>query len=262
MRMRPPPSSFGETSTLPSCRPRPAESASAPVRRAHRGSIGTKRALTSLFPQRPRLLIAQLGYGTAGRLLSRGINHTDRCVEACLSFVSASAETPRFAVEGSVRGLAPWSLFLPLSWAAPAAAQPLAPTGSAAPSLPGRLSVQRGPGAEQCPEQGALERRVEGIVSHAWSNAGEGVATALAIDVRFERASDGAFVARVAATGPKPGQRVLRDANPTCDALGEAVSVAIALLLDSALNDERASPTLTRTGTRKRAPRISRPTTW
>jgi hypothetical protein len=103
------------------------------------------------------------------------------------------------------------------------------------------LSVESAPGAEQCPQRTALERRVEDILRrplHPTLGA-----SALSIDVQFERSSDGTFVAHVAATGPKPGLRLLRDSSPTCDALGEAVSVAIALLLDSALNeaDSRAT---------------------
>ena len=112
----------------------------------------------------------------------------------------------------------------------------LLPTAAAARDLPARLNVERAPGAEQCPEQRELAGRVEGILRRPLQNSV--AASALTIDVRFERTAGGSFVARVSATGPKPGQRLLRDTNPTCDALGEAVSVAIALLLDSALEAE------------------------
>jgi hypothetical protein len=101
------------------------------------------------------------------------------------------------------------------------------------------LSVEKATGAEQCPEQQELERRVEQILRQP---LGELInAAALTIDVRFERTPENAFSARVIATGPKPGRRLLRDSSPTCDALGEAVSVTIALLLDYARPDRDAA---------------------
>jgi len=104
-----------------------------------------------------------------------------------------------------------------------------------------RLSVERSRGAEQCLDRPALERRVTAISGRAWTSHAD--PAELAIAVRFERNLDGAFVARVAVTGPKPGQRLLRDADPTCDALSEAVSVAIALLLDDAHTQPSERPT-------------------
>jgi hypothetical protein len=101
--------------------------------------------------------------------------------------------------------------------------------------LSAKLSVERDVGAEQCAESAELQRRVDTILRRP-AGAGERD-EALDIDVRFARAADGAFVARVAATGSKPGQRLLRDSGPSCDALSEAVSVAIALLLDTRSTD-------------------------
>lgn len=101
--------------------------------------------------------------------------------------------------------------------------------------VPARLSVQAGAGAELCPNEGEVARRVEAILHRPLRQ--EVTASELAIDVRFERATDGTLQARVAARGSKSGQRLLRDTDATCSALGEAVSVAIALLLDSALNE-------------------------
>jgi hypothetical protein len=98
-----------------------------------------------------------------------------------------------------------------------------------------QLAVEAEPGAEVCPDQRVLAARVEAILQRP---VGAEIAASLAIDVRFERATDGAFVARVTSHGVKPGQRMLRDTDPTCSALGEAVSVAIALLLDSALKED------------------------
>lgn len=106
------------------------------------------------------------------------------------------------------------------------------PGAAQARELSAQLSVEHAVGAEQCAGREQLERRVEGILRRplrAGADAGS-----LSIEVAFERALGGAFVARVSASGPKPGQRVLRDSSPTCDALSEAVAVAIALLLDSA----------------------------
>jgi hypothetical protein len=115
----------------------------------------------------------------------------------------------------------------------------LLPTAAAARDLPARLNVERAPGAEQCPEQRQLVERVEGILRRPLQNSVD--TSALTVDVRFERSAAGSFVARVSSTGPKPGQRLLRDTNPTCDPLAEAVSVAIALLLDSALEQAKRS---------------------
>jgi hypothetical protein len=115
----------------------------------------------------------------------------------------------------------------------------LLPPPAAARELPPRLSVEKAAGAEQCPEQQELGRRVEGILRQP---LGEVIDPAeLTIEVRFARTPENAFSARVTATGPKPGQRLLRDISPTCDALAEAVSVTIALLLDDALPDRHAA---------------------
>jgi hypothetical protein len=109
----------------------------------------------------------------------------------------------------------------------------LLPASAAASELAPGLSVEKATGAEQCPEQQELERRVEGILRQP---LGDVISAAeLTIGVRFARTPENAFSARVTATGPKPGQRLLRDSSPTCDALAEAVSVTIALLLDDAL---------------------------
>lgn len=116
------------------------------------------------------------------------------------------------------------ALFLPWSVAA-------APTRD----LPARLQVEKMAGAEQCPEKPALQRRVEDILQRPLADVG--AAAQLTIHVRFERSAN-AFDARVTATGPKPGQRSLHDTSPSCEALGEAVSVAIALLLDDARSDQ------------------------
>lgn len=108
---------------------------------------------------------------------------------------------------------------------------------AAAPSrhLPARLQVEKAAGAERCLDQPELEHRVEDILQRPLADAG----AALTVDVRFERTAN-AFDARVTASGSKSGQRWLHDTSPTCDALGEAVSVTIALLLDDARPDQDA----------------------
>ncbi|HYP90620.1 MAG TPA: hypothetical protein VEQ59_20760 [Polyangiaceae bacterium] len=111
----------------------------------------------------------------------------------------------------------------------------LLPAVARARDLPALLTVESEPGAELCPSQPELAARVEAILRRPVG--ADTRASALAIAVRFERASDGAFIAQVTTRGPKPGQRWLRDTDPTCGALGEAVSVALALLLDSALSE-------------------------
>jgi len=146
----------------------------------------------------------------------------------------------------TVRALVLWSLL-------PAVAQ------AQAGDLPARLRVEKTFGAEQCPERDALQARVEGILRRPLTLGLSG--DALALDVRFERAADGAFLAHVSANGSKPGQRLLRDTNLTCDALGEAVSVAIALLLDSALteaNDSAPAQTRAPVAAAQSAPRENR----
>jgi hypothetical protein len=85
----------------------------------------------------------------------------------------------------------------------------LLPGVAQARDLPARSSVEREVGAETCAERAELERRVANILRRAADVDGD--SEKLSIDVRFERASDGAFLARVSATGSKPGQRLLRD---------------------------------------------------
>lgn len=110
----------------------------------------------------------------------------------------------------------------------------LLPSAAHAHDLSATLRVEREAGAEQCAESADLQRRVDTILRRptGGDQAGE-----LIIDVRFARTADGAFVAHVAATGKKSGQRLLRDNGSSCEALSDAVSVAIALLLDTRATD-------------------------
>jgi hypothetical protein len=120
---------------------------------------------------------------------------------------------------------------------------------AAATQLPATITVDRGPGAEACSDRADLAARVEGILQRM---PGETVETGeLGVNVHFSR--DGAgYVAEVQVRGTKLGERVLRDPGPGCAALSGAVSVAIALLLDSELRERTpppaaaAPPTVTR----------------
>jgi hypothetical protein len=114
----------------------------------------------------------------------------------------------------------------------------LLPVVTSAGDLPARLSVERAAGAERCDGRAELLRRVQRILRLPHPESAP--LSSLAIDVRFERDDDGTFLAHVSASGAKPGQRELRDVGPSCDALSQAVSVAIALLLDNALTEQSA----------------------
>lgn len=106
------------------------------------------------------------------------------------------------------------------------------------------LRVTREGGSESCADENDLKGRVSAILKRqSWAEAGQGVR--VDFDVGFERTEDGAFVAKVAARGDKVGQRRLRDQSPHCDALSQAVSVAIALLLDSAKSEHETSAAAT-----------------
>lgn len=70
--------------------------------------------------------------------------------------------------------------------------------------------------------------------------AGDEASHAIELDVRFERDGEGVFTAVVRSHGRKVGERKLHDRSATCDALSEAVSVSIALLLDGAAHDDSA----------------------
>ncbi len=95
------------------------------------------------------------------------------------------------------------------------------------------LSVARDRLALDCPERAELGRQVESIVQRPLGE-GSRLAEPIQVRVRFSR-EHGSYVARLRFRGPKPGERVLRDRGASCAALSQAVSVAIALLIDSEL---------------------------
>lgn len=154
-----------------------------------------------------------------------------------LSFVARGLEAPRFrplalspsraTTVGVRRFLNVFALAL-LALTKIAQAEP----GRAAPPL----QVERAPDARDCADAAELLRRVAQI--NAKGEAA--LPRALRIEVRFFRSAR-ELVAEVTTSGPKPGQRTLRDVGPSCDALSGGVAVAIALLLDE-LEHEQSAP--------------------
>jgi hypothetical protein len=115
----------------------------------------------------------------------------------------------------------------------------------AAATLPAAsVTVTRGSGAEGCRDANVIAQRVDSILHRQALVSGEEPPRGIDIQVQFTRTKEGMFVATVRTSGLKAGERVLRDRSATCDALSEAVSVGIALLLDSAAHDDgEAAPT-------------------
>jgi hypothetical protein len=104
-----------------------------------------------------------------------------------------------------------------------------------------QLRVERSAEAQAkgCADEAELQRRVAKLMLKAES----ATVHAIRIDVRFYFvAATRELFAEVSASGPKPGQRTLRDVGPGCDALSGGVAVAIALLLDELEHAEAAEP--------------------
>jgi hypothetical protein len=99
------------------------------------------------------------------------------------------------------------------------------------------LTVARALGAEDCPDAAALETmlaRIEGT----GPTGGE---AAVEASVAFGRSAVG-YAAELRVRGGQDGERTLTDTGPTCTALGRAVSITLALILDA--HAELAPPTL------------------
>jgi hypothetical protein len=111
--------------------------------------------------------------------------------------------------------------------------QVLAPAVAVAAPLTADLTTLRAPGAEDCPDQGALSTMIARILNNAPAEDGParpgGDVRAL---VEFSRTSLG-YQATLRLHGAKEGERTLTDTGPTCTALGRAVSITMALLLDA-----------------------------
>lgn len=99
--------------------------------------------------------------------------------------------------------------------------------------LSATIRVERAETAQDCPDGAALTSRVQAILQRDLSTPSANEEQ-LEVAVQFSRVRE-AYVAHVRSLGPKPGQRDLRDRGTNCGALAEAVSVAIALLLDKEL---------------------------
>jgi hypothetical protein len=96
--------------------------------------------------------------------------------------------------------------------------------------LSAAVLVSRTPEARDCPDVERLSTRVEHIIGRAFAPR-SGAAPAILVRADFTRAV-GAYEARVELSGAREGERLLRDEGATCDALADAVSVTVALMLD------------------------------
>jgi hypothetical protein len=110
-------------------------------------------------------------------------------------------------------------------------------TAVAAP-LSVELAVERGPGAEDCPDRDGLARIVERLVDAAGRVRPGGDVRA---DVGFSRVAS-IYRATLRFAGAKQGERTLTDTGPTCTALGRAVGITVTLLLDDEAPLVAASP--------------------
>ncbi len=110
----------------------------------------------------------------------------------------------------------------------------LAPRQAAAAPLGASLAVERSERANDCPDAPALTQRVERILQRSLAQGSS--AEKLEVRVHFDFNRDEYF-AQVQSLGAKPGERSLHDRGSSCAALAQAVSVAIALLLDKELEN-------------------------
>ena len=102
------------------------------------------------------------------------------------------------------------------------------------------LHVERASGAEACDDVTALRLRIERIFGTARLRMLP--AESGPLSVSFRRTTDGRLSARLATAGAKVGQRELSDPGPSCEALSEAVGVAIAVLFDGMLTETPPKP--------------------
>jgi hypothetical protein len=123
----------------------------------------------------------------------------------------------------------------------------LASTASvAAAPLSVELAVARAPGAEDCPDRDGLARVIERLVDTAGSAGRVRPGGDVRAEVGFSRVAS-IYRATLRLAGAKQGERTLTDTGPTCTALGRAVGITMALLLDDGLPEaprvDMASPT-------------------
>jgi hypothetical protein len=105
--------------------------------------------------------------------------------------------------------------------------------------LTAALEVQREAGADDCPDAAALEATIARILSAPADAASSGSPPAVRARVAFKRSGAGRQ-ATVNLDGAKAGERTLTDTGPTCEALGRAVGITLALVLDT--REELATP--------------------
>ncbi|HVX97087.1 MAG TPA: hypothetical protein VHK47_19380 [Polyangia bacterium] len=92
-------------------------------------------------------------------------------------------------------------------------------------AAPARVDVERGAGADDCPDGRALDGLIGAI-----SNAPEAGEVRAAVAFRHGPAG---YEASLRFGGATEGQRTLTDTGPTCEALGRAVAITIALVIDA-----------------------------
>lgn len=95
------------------------------------------------------------------------------------------------------------------------------------------LVVTRDDGSRECPDSGALSRRVEVVAGKSLFSSDENEARDTWVQVEFVRSISG-FRAVISAHGSRVGTRALDDVGPDCTSLAEAVAVTLAILLDPA----------------------------
>ncbi|MEO8905405.1 MAG: hypothetical protein ABI488_23065 [Polyangiaceae bacterium] len=105
--------------------------------------------------------------------------------------------------------------------------------------LGAEIQVEREPNASDCPRSAELTRAVEHILQRSLGTANAD--DTLQVRVLFAVNGD-EYAAQVRSLSAKPGERALRDRGHGCSALGQAVSVAIALLLDKELEPRAPDP--------------------
>lgn len=100
-----------------------------------------------------------------------------------------------------------------------------------------RISTDDLPAEANCPDTDSLSRRVRALRP---AGLGFGRANdAPRLDIVFAREPDGTLRANLTASAPIAGERTLFDKGTGCAALGEAVAVTVALLLDGTNESER-----------------------
>lgn len=127
-----------------------------------------------------------------------------------------------------------------LASAAACAGLASSPRVAAAP-LSTELSVEREDGAADCPDAAGLGRLVERIVGPAAGGPVVRPGGDVRAAVRFSRGA-ATYGAALALAGARQGARTLTDTGPTCAALGRAVAITMALLLDAGLDAEPPRP--------------------